>query len=222
MKESLRIIFLRGPFSSQKSTWFYENHYQNQVWVWKSPGVREHWKDWWERNQIYWKRSSNHPDAFWQPKHRAPEIWMVRVRRPEWFWGKSINKNYQTVLMDCSKCIQMLYDYYPETADRTICWVIDNSFWEKIADRWKAFPLLWGCQVMVRPGEEEVQTVENNVRMIGYIDKNNIVRNDLWDLSQWKMYGWENHHHQTVMTECDRVKKLPSLLTWKESIMKWI
>lgn len=238
MSKNVQVVFLRGPLSSHKSTWFYDNfplNWKNTYWVWKSPKIREHWKDWWERNQIYWKRLSNHPDAFWNPRHRGPEVWTIRVRRPDWFWGKSsvINstgKADHAILTDCSKCIQMLQDTFPEAPQRLVCWVIDDIFWNRVQEKWQNFPLLKACPFYVRPTEvihENQDEIIKTARLNAIIDKVNL-KWDVWDIRNWSQYGWTFHNQcqksQQQINEEDivRVKKLPSLSYWKEQAQVWL
>lgn len=220
--------------SSHKSTWFYENFpfdWKNVYWVWKTPGIRDHWKDWWDKNQVYWKRLSNHPDAFWNPRHRGPEVWMVRVRRPDWFWGKScvINstgKSDHSTLTDCSKCIQMLHDTFPDAPMRLVCWVIDNTFWNRIQEKWQNFPLLKSCPFYVRPEEEHHKRREDilkTARLNAILDKS-LVKWDIWDIRNWSQYGWSFHSVDTNNQDEDeiRIKKLPVLSNWTEQVCQWL
>lgn len=248
LNQTPQIVFLRGPLCSNKSTWFKNNFPlnwgDNIVWIWKTAQIREHWRDWWEKNQIYWRRLSNDHDAFWNPRHRAPEVWMVRVRRPDWFWGKSASISQSgrldhSILTDCSKCIQTLIDQFPEGPLRMLCWVIDDPFWNRIEEKWNNFPLLKSCPFYVRPSDiayTNQEDIMKTLRLGGAINDRFANKIDVWEIKNWELYGWVFHGVSPNETnksennpgndddteESGRIRKLPVPLQWKEQVLLWL
>jgi len=235
--------FLRGPFSSQKSTWFHRNYRdfpshwnQNQViWLWKTPKVGEHWKQWYDKNEMYWKRTSNHPDAFWNIHFRAPEVWVVRVRRPDWFWGKSTmvsqsGKTDQTTLTDCNRCLHQLEESFsslaPNGIERLLCFVIDDSFWERVQEKWHSYCHLVQCPVIVREVDEEERKRDEETlqtaRLSGVVEKV-LIKWNPWEVQLWTSYGWdipESSFKQTLTTE--RMKRLPERSPWESQVLEFL
>jgi hypothetical protein len=242
-KNRCYFMFLRGPLSSQKSTWFYQNYRdfpshwnQNEViWLWKTPKVGEHWKQWYDKNEVYWRRTSNHPDAFWNIHFRAPEVWVVRVRRPDWFWGKSIivsqsGKTDQTTLMDCNRCIHQLEESFssltPNGIERLLCFVIDDTFWERVQEKWHSYCHLVQCPVIVREIDQEERKRDEETlltaRLSGVVEKV-LVKWNPWEVQLWTSYGWdipESAMKQDVTTE--RMKRLPERSQWESQALEFL
>lgn len=142
--------FVVGPYYRQKTTWFINNFkcdQKNLFWVIKAAEVRDRWSDWWKRERIFWKKRGNHPDMFWNPNLIFPEIWVIRIYRPDYFWGTVTSTIKSGRPEEIQKCLDVIRDETPVGIYRLLFFVLDeNLFHEKFNTRgyqiWKVPPKL--------------------------------------------------------------------------------
>lgn len=122
--------FVLGPPYHQKTKWFLENYkipWEQVHWVVRATGVRDRWAEWWKREQVFWKKRSNHPDAFWNIGLMIPEIWVIRVYRPECFWGTLTSTMKTGRPEELQKCIDTLRTEAPLDVKRMFFFVLDDD-----------------------------------------------------------------------------------------------
>lgn len=206
--------FVIGPINSNKSTWFYQNFpYQwgdHVHWLWKPASVRSTWKEWWTQNQTYWKRRCNHPDAFWNPNITIPEVWMVRIRRPEWFWGHSCintDKIDSILISEYTKMVELLMSQTPQNIQRLLCWVIDDTSWKRFSF---IQTKVWICPIQKN---QEYQKITR----YGGIQERICSSITTWNPSQWNEWGWNLPSFYSVQKESIL---LPTKLVWQTNLQQ--
>jgi hypothetical protein len=154
--------FVIGQPYHQKTTWFL-NHFRkdgwDQIhWVVKAAEVRDRWGEWWKREQVFWKKRSNHPNAFWNIGFHIPEIWVIRVYRPDCFWGTLTSTMKTGRPEEIQKCFDTLQRELPVDVQRMLFFVLDDHLLHENFLHHSSFEV-WNVPKQVKTSDEDPVTV---------------------------------------------------------------